>query len=679
MFVKKIITLAFVCVVGLTFLGGCKKVTNENENTTDITPTEGTNKEVLGEEVEEEDDDSFLPSPKFTTEIVSNKNKHTYTSTIDVNEDRVMSSYNIDQQLQQELENGGYTLEEPFIVLNPFQNSPLTAMVLFESQNEYAVRVTVHGNTDKTDVVGYVDKGTKHRVPIIGLYPDKENDVTIDLLDSNNKVVNTTTIKIQTDKLPANMENSVKVEQYTKTSAYGLLEVSGFGTKYPFAFDEEGNIRWYLEESFASYGYFPLSNDHFIVMDRDVMVQTYEKPHAQQLYEMDYLGRVSQIYFVEKGAHHEIIEMKPGGNLLVLTNSIDEHVEDVVEEIDRNTGAIVKSLDMREIFGDTYVDRLDWAHLNAASYSEKDNTVLLSPRNIHSGIKVDWSTNELIWILANPKVFEGTPFENKVLQPDGDIIWHYQPHSIYEISEDLDNDPNTIHIMMFDNHWDKARKVNFFDKLESSYVSLYTINEDTMKVTQPHIYEGIKSKITSNFLFNQEERRVFFMGGYLAKETKDERNGMIYEYDYDTEEVINQYSLRNTFYRAYEFEPNFNTSAVPLEIADNYFKGTLRALTLDENTATVPSEILEKGVNLSITNQLLYIKAKDHKVSKIELIGNNSSYSLDMSYTKEGEKKYHVLNYNLVVPFSNLVPDEYKVVVTFEKVRYNTGETITIQ
>ena len=636
---------------------------------------------IFGEDNKETNNDNIveiLPSPEFKTEIVSNINEKTFTSTITKSKDRVIKSYNLDKQIQDELENGGHTFLEPFTILNPFGNSPLTAVVLFETEEEYAVRVTVEGNTDETDVVGNVEASTLHRVPIIGLYPDKENEVTIELLDNNGSVVDTTVVFIQTDVLPSSMENLVEVEKYTETSSYGLLEVSGFGTPHPFAFDTQGDVRWYLSESYASYGYFPLSNGHFIVMDGDVMTQTYEKPHAQQLYEMDYLGRVHQIYFIEKGAHHEIIEMTPGGNLLVLTNSIDEHVEDVVEEIDRETGEIVKSLDMREIFGDTYVDRMDWAHLNTASYNPIDDTVILSPRNIHSGIKIDWSTNELIWILGDPNFWEGTPFYNKVLQPEGDIIWHYQPHAIYEITEDLDGDSDTIHVMLFDNHWDKTRKVKSFDNLEYSYVSLYTINEETKTVSQPHIYEGVKSKITSNFRFNYENSRVFFMGGYLAKETKDGRNGMIYEYDYETEEALNQYTLRYTFYRAYEFEPDYNTCATLMEVRDNYVAGTLRIATLNEEKAEAPSDILEEGLKLSITNQLLYLKAKDHKISKVEFIGKNANYLLDLSYTK-GEETYQKLNYKIVVPFSNLPEDEYQIVVTYEGIRYNTGKSITIQ
>ena len=673
---KKIIVIFLFMASSIAVFTGCTKTMVENKtigNTSDGNKTDS--KDVVIDEPEDNNNDI----PDFNQEVITNNNKNTFTSTIAVEDDLAMQSYQVDQQIQQELQNNEYLFENPLTILDPFGNSPLTAVILFRTEEACAVRVIVKGNTNKTDVVGYVNATKLHRIPVIGLYPDRMNEVIIQKLDQDETVTAEKTIMIQTDPLPSSMEDVVRVEKTMKPSAYGLIEVSGFGTPYPFAFDTEGCIRWYLSKKYASYGYFPISNNHFFVMGADAMTQTYEKPHAQQLYEMDYLGRVYQIYMVENGAHHEIIEKIPGGNLLVLTNSIDEHVEDMVQEIDRETGEVVKSLDMREIFGDTYVNMMDWAHLNTVSYLQDSDCVLLSVRNLHSTIKVNWSTNELLWILGNPEFWEKTSFENKVLQPVGDIIWNYQQHSTYEIAQDLDNNPDTIHIMMFDNHWDKSRKVDFFDDSDLSYVSLFAINEDAMNVTQSHTYEGIKSKITSNFTFDYETGRVFSMGGYLAEETKDGKNGMIYEYDYASEEVINQYSLRYTFYRAYEFNPDFDACAEPLSLTKNYFKGTLKAAAIHNKVKSLPTKTLKEGVTFRIVQQLLYIKAGDHMISKVEFIGNNTSYILDLSYTKGGEEKYKKLVYNILVPFSNLKPDEYQLVVTYDGVRYNTNETIIMK
>lgn len=688
---KKISIILILLSMAAIVLFGCERKNNDKQRAKpspavsqrDTDTEDETDKQ--SDEADDEDSSTVKTNLKNqsdyegATVLISNNNPYSFTTTIPLADDLVSLSYELDKQLESLLINEDYTFDKPMVIVNPFGISPLTALVLFKTEKEYGVRVTVKGNTEATDVTGELDAKSRHRVPVIGLYPGKNNTVILELIDKNGKSVEKNSLSIQTDPLPKSMSDSVKVVKSDGQSAYGMIEVSGFGNPRPFAFDTEGNIRWYLNEEYASYGYFPLSNNRFIVMDKNVMIQTYEKPHAQQLYEMDYLGRVYQIYFVKNGAHHEIIEKTPGGNLLVSSNSINGHVEDMIQEIDRKTGAIVKSLDLREVFGDSFVDMLDWAHINSVQYIKEDNSMVLSPRNIHSAIKVDWSTNELKWIICDPRFWEGTPFEEKVLKPVGDIIWNYQQHTAYQLAEDLDNNPDTIHIMLFDNHWHGTRKISFYDKLKTSFVSIFTVNEKDMTVSQPHSYEGIKSKITSNFRFNYDAGRVFFMGGYLAEETKDGQNGMIYEFDYETEEIINQYSTKNTFYRAYEFVPDFNSCATALVPEENYFKGTLSAAVPNPDAQPVPDKILTEGIKLSISQQLLYIEANDHKVSHIEFIGNNNSYMIDLSYTDEGEKKYYKLIYNLLAPFSNLPPDDYKPVITYEGVRYNTGHTISIK
>ncbi len=612
---------------------------------------------------------------------ISSQNPITFTSTIEIIPDRVEESLEIDRQLQKELINGGYTLDNPLVIQNPFNISPLTALVLFETDEERTVRVTVKGNTEETDIVTHADAHMTdlHRVSVVGLYPDKDNKVEIELIDEDDNVTDTKEIIITTEPLPDSMDDMVEVEKYTEPSAFGLIVVSGFDTPYPIAFDTEGNIRWLLSERYASYGYFPLSNGRFIVMAEDVLIPTYEKPHAQEMYEMDLIGRVHQIYYVKNGAHHEVIEKIPGGNLLIASNSIDDHVEDVVVEMDRETGETIKYFDIRDVLGEAYVDMIDWAHINTVSYVEEDDSVVLSPRNIHSGVKINWSTDELMWILGDPQFWEGTPYEDMVLQPEGDIVWHYQPHTIYQLEEDLDGNSDTIHVMMFDNHWHGTRKIDFFDDLPYSYVTIYDINEETKTVSQSKLYEGIKSKVTSNYRFDSDAGRVFFMGGWLEHETEDGKNGMIYEYDYETTEVLNQYSLKERFYRGYELIPDINTTSFPMDEKDNYAKGVLRVATLNKDSGGLPSVTIGDDVDLFISQQILYLGAYDHQISHVEFIGDDNNYILDMSNTEDVNEKYTEVYYYIMVPLINLDKDQYKLVVTFEGTRYDTGETITIQ
>jgi hypothetical protein len=654
-----VLIISIVCLLAVGTYGVYQTL-----KTNDTNDTKDSKKEISAE-------------TEYSTEEVSAKNQITIESSITQETPLPVVSQQIDDQLQKELNTGRYTFDNPLVVLDPYNNSPLTALAIFHTTESYGVRVTVKGDDPIDDVVGELNVNKNHRIPIVGLYADRENTVIIELLNQTGQVVASNTILVQTDKLPSSMNDLVKPVEVTTKSAYGLIQVSGQDTPYPFAFDSTGTIRWYLSMESDGYGMFPLTNNRFILLPDGILAQTISKPFTNEMYEMDHLGRVHKVFFVEKGVHHDVVEMTPGGNLLFASSSNEGHIEDMVQEIDRETGEIVRSLVLSEVFGDTYVDMEDWAHINTVSYSPETDTVLLSPRNIHSGVKINWSTNELEWILGDPRFWEGTPFEDKVLQGIGDIIWHYQPHSIYEIPQDLDNDPNTIHIMMFDNHWHLSRKVDFYDDNENSFVSFYTINEVDMTVTQPHIYAGVKSKVTSNSLFDYESGRVFSMGGYLDP-VIDGNNGMIYEYDYETEDVLNQYILKNTFYRAYELVVNYNDCATPMNIGDNYMKGVLPSPTKIDRELDIPSENIGDEVSFTLKEFILYMKSADHVVSQIEFIGETYSYVLDYSFNGEGESKYQKLVYSVPIPMSNLEADTYQVVITYQGERMNTGQFITI-
>lgn len=609
--------------------------------------------------------------------LLSSKNAKEVTSaTITKEEQPILNMQEIDKALQAELDSGNYTFEEPLIVLDPYQNSPLTAVALFQTKEEVQVRVTVPGSTKLDDVTGVVKANTSHRVPIIGLYAGKENKVLLELLDKKGNVLEKREVSVKTDVLPESMEDVVNREVSNGESAYNLTYVSGQATPHAFAYDRSGAVRWYITMATAGYGIMPLSENRFAFQPKELLTPTREKPHTVEIYEMDYLGRIHMIYYVENGYHHEVTEKTPGGNLLVLSNSIKDHVEDRVIEIDRETGDVVKQLDMTEIFGTTYVDMIDWAHLNSAQYIPEDNTLVLSPRNIHSGIKIDWETNELKWILSDPRFWEDTPFYDKVLKGSEDIIWHYQQHTVYQLEEDIDNNPDTDHIMLFDNHWHKTRKVDFFDKKKDSYVSLYTINEKKMTVEQIHVYKGVKSKITSNFGFDYENKRVFSMGGVLDP-VVDGRKAMIYEFDYDTEKVVNQYSLRYTFYRAYEMNLDYNDLAAPLTIPANYQRGRLMAPAKTKEVVPLPKQVVSSDVKFLIRGDMLYIEAKDHSIAQVEFLSEGQSYIYDMTYVP-GTTEYSKVSYKTGIPLQGMKDGTYQIAIAYIDAWYNSGHEIKI-
>lgn len=582
-----------------------------------------------------------------------------------------------DLEISKQLTSGGNTWEKPKVILNPYGDAPLCAYILFETSEECSVRITVKGKTKKTNFSETLKPAKRHRVPVVGLYPGTENHIVLERLNTKGHVTNKKTVSIQTEELPESMKDIVRVEKHTKNSAYPFILVSGQTTPYPFAYDEEGNVRWYVKVKTSSYGVFPLSNGHFMLQSKDSFVTTEEKPHTTEMHEMDYMGRTHQIYYVKKGYHHEVIEKTKGGNLLILSSSIKGHVEDTVQEIDRKTGKIIKTLDMQEILGDKYVDMIDWCHLNTVSYREEDHSILISPRNVHSGIRVDWETNEVKWILGNPEFWEGTPDAKNVLKPIGSIIWHYQPHSIYEIPYDLDNNPDTSHIMVYDNHWNTQRKVDFFDGDTNSYVSVYVVDEKKETVHQTHTYQSVKSKITSNCAYDKKTNRIFSFGGYLDP-LIDGRKGMIYEYEYESERCLNQYSLRYYFYRGYAMQIDIEALAAEQNTDGNDIKGTLLAPSKIEHKE-IPDETVKDGVAAFwLKERVLYMETKDHSVMKVRFIGEKQTYVVDYNDARGGEAKYKNTAYPIAIPVGGLEPDHYQIVVLYDGEWYQTGKDITV-
>ena len=332
----------------------------------------------------------------------------------------VATSYEIDQQLQAEQENG-YTWDDPMVILNPYQISPLTAVVLFDTEEEYGVRFTVKGKTAAADISGEIDAASSHRVPIIGLYPGEDNTVVLELLDDSGRVKDSQEITITTEALPESLTDVIEPVETSGESAYDLTMVYGQRTHLPFAYDCMGDIRWYMNKETGNYGLYMLSNCRMIWQDTAGYVPNLEKPQSTNLYELDYLGRAYNMYYLSGGSHHEVIEKEPGGNLLVLTSSMQSHCEDKVEEIDRQTGAVVNELKLQDIIKCKYENLVDWAHINTVSYQPETDTILLSVRNLESVIKVNWTTKEIQWILCDPRFWEGTDYEKYVLKADGDL------------------------------------------------------------------------------------------------------------------------------------------------------------------------------------------------------------------------------------------------------------------
>ena len=69
------------------------------------------------------------------------------------------------------------------------------------------------------------------------------------------------------------------------------------------------------------------------------------------LYEIDLLGHIYNEYSIKGGYHHDYFEL-PNGNLLVASDDFNNEsgtVEDYIIELDRTSGNIIKTWDLKDI------------------------------------------------------------------------------------------------------------------------------------------------------------------------------------------------------------------------------------------------------------------------------------------------------------------------------------------
>jgi hypothetical protein len=581
-----------------------------------------------------------------------------------------------DYYLEKMLRSGEYTFQNMFVVRNPYGEAPLTALALFETENPCRVRVTVRGDIPETDYVANIPAEKYHRVPILGLYAGRENKVRIELIDEGGNVAASHTMPIVTKPLPADLRDIVEPKKVSDNPAFENIMISGgLGIK-TCVFDREGKIRYFLRRLVRGYGIFPLSNGHFFYMEKEISTPSYSNPQCVQSYDMDYLGRVFRCYLTKDGVHHTV-EEKEGGNILAGSNTMLEHTEDMVIEIDRKTGEIVWSVTMEELFDKHYQNMMDWAHVNSAVYYEKDKSILLSLRNIHTVCLVDYETKKLRWMLSDPKFWAKTTMTDKILKPIGDVPWVYQQHAAFELDEDFDGNPDTKHIMVFDNHWARRRKAKSFDNDTLSYVSIYTVNEKEFTVSLYKRFGMPKTRIRANGIYCPEKGRIYGMAASYA-EPIEKNAGGIYEFDFETGEVLSEFGVKPGFFRAYNFEPDYEELVKPVGRIENYVGGELRRPEKVEKSMQFPKRQKVTDVAIAYARQedILHVRGVDHQILAVYFVGSEGTYVVRFEDTYQTMEIFETNEYFLALQFDNLPSDHYSIYLDVNGELQNTGKWI---
>lgn len=376
------------------------------------------------------------------------------------------------QEYQEVAQNQNYTLENPFVKVNPYKTSPLSALVVFHTSIPASVKYTVIGKNNETTLTNKVNGGasTVHKVPIVGLYADHANRVRLDV-QYQNGTTETKELTLNTDKLPANLQRAKSSVSNKKADQMDIgdnkLTVMNRTTQEPFAVDSNGEIRWY-STLYTQHVVESWSQGHLMILTK--------KDNSKELYnsllETDALGRVYQEYqFTPKNKrtliHHDIVEL-PNHNILATVSDGSVYGEDTIAEISHQTGKIVNLIDMKRLLPKSVWYKYkadkgaasdgsaspghDWLHMNSIEYLPEENSLLVSNRNQDLIFKLDYRTKEFKWLYSGKKKSAWPKKYHKyLLTPEKGTKHTGGQHALTQLPNDT-GDPNKENILLYDNN-----------------------------------------------------------------------------------------------------------------------------------------------------------------------------------------------------------------------------------
>lgn len=290
------------------------------------------------------------------------------------------------------------------IIVDPYGNAPLTALVELDSHVISDVKVTVHGKGEKgvpvTYTVGKESLATYDGVPIFGLYQKFANKVTVEFKENgkvmkdeyvvhtsaivNHYIDNRSISDLQQTKVikvdPGFEDRLYMVNTHTFTAQgaefhwhgekdkhAGILDAGPAGGALPFDIapftfivDTQGEYRWWLDQDTFYDGHdMNINKRGYLMGIRETPRGTFTAVQGQHWYEFDLMGQILADHKLPRGfldASHESIETV-NGTVLLRVGKRDYRKEDGVHvqtirdqiiEVDKS-GRVVDVWDLTKI------------------------------------------------------------------------------------------------------------------------------------------------------------------------------------------------------------------------------------------------------------------------------------------------------------------------------------------
>ncbi len=302
----------------------------------------------------------------------------------------ILEQKSINRHLEVIAKSKEYTIDKAYVELNPYKISPLSAIIIFRTDSNTEVEVSINGQ--------YVTKMTPsmtHIIPIAGLYEDYYNLITLKANDQTYEYY------IKTEKSNINYPLEVKAKSSSLNAEELYFTVASYET-WLTAWDIEGNLRFYLTKDFRMDIEF-LDNGHFLIGT----TQGENREQFIGFYEMDYLGKIYNYYTLEHGYSFEFQKLKDGNLMLAGGDQPIYMDEQYVYVIDPHNGRTISELNLSDVIADIDEDfprEYLGANVirNGFYYREDTHELLVSFRSINTILCFDYEAKSLKWIFTDP-------------------------------------------------------------------------------------------------------------------------------------------------------------------------------------------------------------------------------------------------------------------------------------
>lgn len=423
--------------------------------------------------------------------------------------DLIRQQKEMSEEILNTYKKGKYSITNPLVINDPYGASPLTALVMFKTNKEEKVVLTIKGKHND-DLKVTFEASKDHYIPVYGLYPEYKNTVIVETESgkSNALTIETTSMGLTGEVTVLNNElGNSNGNFYFGTAAIGTANV---------AYDNYGEPRWFLLPDYGK-GMTMLSNGHLLLSDISVGP---EINASGGMIEVDMFGFVHHEYDLTGGYHHEAFEME-NGDIIVLTSDIESRmIEDFVTVIDRKTGTDKKVFNLYKtvsaidpnLISDT---DLAWAWLNGVYYDKNTNELLLSFRNRNSIVSLDYDTGNIKWILGDIRYWSSA-FEKYILKGVGSEF----TYPLGQHSPSIDANHN---LSIFNNGYNAYKEETHtcgYFRNSASYAMTYKIDEANMTAEVTYKFGGQEyfSYALSSYNQTYDGNTLFNSGWHFSDE-----------------------------------------------------------------------------------------------------------------------------------------------------------------